>query len=75
MTVPLPPVSPSDPPPPPARRALVTLRSTVIGAVGALVAGGVAAIAMMTGLGLMEALISTGTAFTGTVTFLNNVVD
>jgi hypothetical protein len=47
----------------------------VIGAIGALVAGGVAATATMTGLGLVEILTSTGTAFTGTVTFLNKVVE
>jgi hypothetical protein len=75
MTVPLPPVPPPDPPMPPARRALVTLRTAVIGAVGALVAGSVAVTAMMSGLGLVETLISSGTAFTGTVTFLNKTVE
>jgi hypothetical protein len=75
MAVPLPPVPPPDPPMPPARRALVTLRTAVIGTVGALVAGCVVATAMMTGLGPVEILISTGTAFTGTVTFLNKVVE
>jgi ABC-type amino acid transport system permease subunit len=60
---------------PPARHALVTLRTAVIGTVGALVAGCVVATAMMTGLGPVEILISTGTAFTGTVTFLNKVVE
>lgn len=75
MTVPLPPIPPPDRPRPLARRALVTLRTAVIGTVGALVAGSVAATAMMTGLGPVEILISAGTAFTGTATFLNKVVE
>jgi hypothetical protein len=60
---------------PQARRALVTLRSAVIDAVGALVASGVAATAVLTGLSPVEILVATGTAFTGTITFLNKVVE
>jgi hypothetical protein len=47
----------------------------VIDAVGARVASGVAATAVLTGLSPVEILVATGTAFTGTITFLNKVVE
>ncbi|HET9253626.1 MAG TPA: hypothetical protein VFO16_00300 [Pseudonocardiaceae bacterium] len=75
MAVPPPPIPLPDPPMPPTRRAPVTMRAAVIGAVGALVAVGVATTAVMTGLRAVEILFSTGTAFTGTVTFLNKIAE
>jgi hypothetical protein len=75
MAIPLPPVPPPNSSKQPVRRALITLRTAVIGIVAALVAGSVATTAMMTRCGPVEILISTGTAFTGTVTFLNKVVE
>jgi hypothetical protein len=57
------------------RRALINLRTTLILALGALVALGAAAIAVTTGLGPVETYLASGAAFAGTVTFLHKVVD
>jgi predicted branched-subunit amino acid permease len=57
------------------RRALVTLRTTLILTLGVLVALGAAAIAVTTGLGAVEAYLASGSAFAGTVVFLHKIVD
>lgn len=67
-----PPVTPQ-PPTAPAH-GLLSLRTCVILAIGLLVAGGIATLTIVTGLSLVEILVSTGAAFSGTVGFLHAIV-
>lgn len=63
-------------PPPPLRRPLVTLRTAMILTIAVLVGAGVGVTIVMTGLSLVvEIVMLTGTAFAGTVVFLNKIIE
>ncbi|MDQ4031203.1 MAG: hypothetical protein M3332_02595 [Actinomycetota bacterium] len=62
-------------PPPPSRRPLITLRTALILTIGVLVGASVGVASVMTGLSLVEIMMSTGTAFAATVVFFNKIIE